>query len=302
MDNGVNGSLGSLKIGFEMSGKTVRIADILPSRKMDEKLLTSRKYATVVASIREIGIIEPPILHALSAGSNAKYLLLDGHMRVEALKEIGQDTVFCLLSTDDETYTYNNKVNQVTPIQEHFMILRAIERGVSEGRIANALKVDVGLIRQKRDLLQGICPEAVELLRDATAGAMTIRKLKKVKPSRQVEVAEMMLMVNNFSSVYCEALIAATPKELFADNRQANKNPKISSEDIARMEREMETLQRDLQAHEDNYGQNFLNLVVVRGYLSKLLDNGGVVRFLSNNHSELLTPFEQIVESTSMER
>ncbi|MEN6355559.1 MAG: plasmid partitioning protein RepB C-terminal domain-containing protein [Armatimonadota bacterium] len=207
MDNVFGDSIGALKIGFEMNGKTLRLADILPSRKPDEKLQASRKFATVVASIREVGIIEPPIVHPMGNGPDAKYLLLDGHMRIEALKEIGCDTVFCLISTDDESYTYNNKVNQVTAIQEHFMILKAIERGVSEDRIASALKVDVSFIRQKRNLLQGICPEAVDLLKDVAAGAVTIRKLKKVKPSRQVEIVEMMLMVHNFSSVYCEALI-----------------------------------------------------------------------------------------------
>lgn len=67
------------------------------------------------------------------------------------------------------------------------------------------------------------------------------------------------------------------------------------------MQWEMETLQRDLQAHKDTYGQNFLNLVIVRGYLSRLLDNGRVVRFLSNHHSDLLNAFQQVVESTSLE-
>jgi hypothetical protein len=301
MDNVNDNNIGSLKIGFEMNGKTVRIADILPSRKPDDKLLLGRKYATVVASIREVGIIEPPVVHPMGNGPDAKYLLLDGHMRMEALKEIGQDTVFCLISTDDETYTYNNKVNQVTAIQEHFMILKAIERGVSEERIASALKVDVGLIRQKRNLLQDICNEAVILLKEVAASVSTIRKLKRVKPSRQVEIVEMMLIVHNFSSVYCEALIAATPKTLLADNCKAKKNPKLSAEDIARMEREMETLQCDMQDYEETYGQNFLNLVVVRGYLSKLLDNGRVVRFFSNNYPDMLHAFQQIVESTSLE-
>ncbi len=218
MDSDTDNGSGELKIGFEMSGKTVKLAEILPSHKLDAKHRASRKYATIVASIREVGIIEPPIVHSLDdSKGGAKYLLLDGHMRIEALKEIGLDSVFCLLSTDDETYTYNNKVNQVTPIQEHFMILNAIQRGVSEQRIASALKVDIGLIRQKRNLLNGVCPEAVEMLKDVTAGAMTIRQLKRVKPSRQIEIVEMMLMVSNFSSVYCEALIAATPKDQLAD-------------------------------------------------------------------------------------
>jgi hypothetical protein len=111
----------------------------------------------------------------------------------------------------------------------------------------------------------------------------------------------MMTMVRNFSSAYCEALVAGTPKTLLSSKYPARKHPKLSSEDIARMEREMESLQRDMQDYEETYGQNFLNLVVVRGYISKLLDNGHVVRFLSNNHPDVLNAFQQIVESTSLE-
>ncbi|MFB3882429.1 MAG: plasmid partitioning protein RepB C-terminal domain-containing protein [Armatimonadota bacterium] len=289
------------KLSFEMSGKWLPLADMLPSRRPDGKLTGSRKYATVLASIREVGVIEPLVVHPLGAAAEGKYLLLDGHLRLEALKELGQERAPCLIATDDETYTYNAKVNQVSAIQEHFMILKALERGVSEARIANALKVDVKRIREKRDLLQGVCPEAVALLKDASAPAAAIQKLKRVKPPRQVEIVEMMLLVNNFSSVYCEALVAATPKALLADNGKAKKHPALRPEDIARMEREMETLQRDLQAHEDSYGENFLHLVVVRGYLSRLLENERVVRFVSQHSPDVLTAFQQIVESTSLE-
>jgi RepB plasmid partitioning protein len=48
------------------------------------------------------------------------------------------------------------------------MILKAIERGVSEERIAKALNVDVPTIRRKRQLLDGICPEVADLLKKNT--------------------------------------------------------------------------------------------------------------------------------------
>jgi hypothetical protein len=44
------------------------------------------------------------------------------------------------------------------------MILRAVELGPSEEGIASALAVNVSAIRQKRDLLQGLAPEAVTSL------------------------------------------------------------------------------------------------------------------------------------------
>lgn len=41
-------------------------------------------------------------------------------------------TAACLASTDDEAFTYNKRISRLAPIQEHRMILKAIERGVPE--------------------------------------------------------------------------------------------------------------------------------------------------------------------------
>jgi ParB-like chromosome segregation protein Spo0J len=39
---------------------------------------------------------------ARDRGEPGKYLLLDGHLRIEALKDMGKTDVVCLISTDDE--------------------------------------------------------------------------------------------------------------------------------------------------------------------------------------------------------
>ena len=87
-----------------------------------------------------------------------KYLLLDGHLRIDVLKDMGQTDVTCLVSTDDEAFTYNKRVNRLAMIQEHKMILKAIERGVPEERIAKALNVDVQSIRAKAAASGGNLP------------------------------------------------------------------------------------------------------------------------------------------------
>ena len=56
-----------------------------------------------------------------------------------ALRDLGRSVAPCLVAIDDEAYTYNNRVNRVSTIQEHFMIRRAVERGVSPERLAKAL-------------------------------------------------------------------------------------------------------------------------------------------------------------------
>src|SRR5208283_2347264 len=72
------------------------------------------------------------------------------------------------------------------------MILKALKNGVSEERIATALNVNVGSIRKKRDMLDGICPEAIELLRNSHMTADAFAVLRKMKPVRQIEAAEYM--------------------------------------------------------------------------------------------------------------
>ncbi len=54
--------------------------------------------------MREVGIIEPLIVFPHN-GQSDTYLLLDGHVRLEVLRQIGETHARCLVATDDETYT-----------------------------------------------------------------------------------------------------------------------------------------------------------------------------------------------------
>jgi hypothetical protein len=160
--------------------------------------------------------------------------------------------------------------------------------------------VDVAAIRRKRDLLEGICPEAVQLLKDKRAPAGAFREMRKVKPMRQIEMAELMVAANNFSGAYAQCLLAATPQEQLLEPDKPKEVRGLSPEDMSRMEREMENLGQDLRSVEDSHGRNVLNLVLVVGYLKKLLDNARVVRYLSQNSAEILAEFQKIVETKSL--
>ena len=58
----------------------------------------------------------------------------------------------------------------------------------------------------------------------------------------------------------------------------------------------MESLSRDFRTIEETHGQNVLNLVLIAGDLKKLLDNGRVVRYLSQNYLEILDEVQKIAE------
>lgn len=292
----------AVQMAFNPEGMMVPIGQILPVRTVRPEMRKGQQYQRLFASIRELGVIEPLIIFPQdsSDGRDRRYTLLDGHFRLDVLKELGRTEAFCLIAKDDEGFTYNHKVNRMAPIQEHFMILRALEHGVTEERIAATLSVDARAIKLKRDLLVGICPEAVALLKDRKVTAKALRELKRAVPMRQIEMAELMVAANNFSTDYAMCLIAATPEKDLVDTDKAKVLPGVRAEDIARMEREMELLGKDFLMIEESHGKNTLNLVLAVAYLRKLLDNASVVKYLSQRHSDILGEFQKLAEAPDL--
>ena len=107
------------------SDSTVRVAlgDLNPLRPVTDAVRRTRKYSQIIASVREIGMVEP-LMIAKDRKATGKYLVLDGHLRLEVLKELGEEDALCLVASEDEGYTYNNRINRLAIIQEHKMILR----------------------------------------------------------------------------------------------------------------------------------------------------------------------------------
>lgn len=292
----------TVQMAFDPTGMMVPIHQILPVRTVRPDMRKGRQYLRLFASIKEMGVIEPLMVYPqeMSGGGERRFTLLDGHFRLDVLKELGRTEAFCLIAKDDESFTYNHKVNRMAPIQEHFMILRAIENGVAEERIAASLSVDVKAIRIKRDLLVGICPEAVALLKDKNMTTKGLRELKRVAPMRQIEMAELMVAANNFSTDYAMCLIAATPEKDLIDTDKNKILPGMKPEDIARMEREMEVLGRDFLMIEESHGKNTLNLVLAVAYLRKLLDHANVVKYLSQRHPDILSELQKLSEAPDL--
>lgn len=287
-------------LGFVPEPISVPMDRILPSRKVPVGLATSRKFRQIRSSIEEVGLIEPLSIAAKDVGTG-QHLLLDGHVRLVVLRDLGHDVAPCLVATDDEAYTYNNRINRLSTIQEHFMIRRAIERGVSPERLAKVLSVDVSHITKKINLLDGLCPEAIELLKDRQFSVELGRVLRKMKPTRQVECAELMVSANNLTVPYVEALLVATPATALVDGAGARKMMGVTLEQMSRMEREMANLQGQYRVVEQSYGEDVLNLVLARGYLAKLLENPKVTKYLKQEQPEVLEQFAAIVEATALE-
>jgi hypothetical protein len=212
------------------------------------------------------------------------------------LKERGETEVVCLIAKDDEAFTYNKRISRMATVQEHKMILTAIQKGVPEERLARALNVNISSIRNKRRLLDGICDEVVQLLQDRHVPLNTFTELKRLKPMRQIEVSDMMIAMNRFSMTYAKSLVAATSQHMLVkDERKAMKG--ISPEQLEKMERESANLEREFKLIENEYGTDHLDLVLATGYLCRLQENARMVGHLAKFFPEILAEFQNIAQT-----
>ncbi len=273
----------------------IELNKIVALRTITTNMRSSRKYRAIASSMQELGMIEPLVVHP-APNDTAMYLLLDGHLRADILRAQGVTTVRCLIAKDDEAYTYNKHINPLSTIQEHHMLVKALNDGVSEERIARVLHIDLKTLRQKRELLVGICAEAADLLKDkpVTSGCFAI--FRKMTALRQIEAAELMATISNYSAVLAKTILAAsTPDQLVKPGTR--KAPKaMTPEQIAHLEQEMTNSQAGLAALKDSYGAERLELQVACRYLNTILGNPRLRKYLTKQHSDLLKELDQITK------
>lgn len=284
---------GTMKIGFDTQTITLRLDQIASLKVLEPKVLSSEKFKQIVSSVREIGIIEPPVVSHSKAGG--KYMLLDGHLRIEALRQVGGSDVECLVSTDDEAFTYNKHVNRLSTIQEHRMVQKAVKL-VSEEHLAKVLNLDVGSIVRKRNLIEGICPEAVELLKDKMVAAGAFSLLRRMKPLRQIEAAQLMIQARTYSISYAKAILIHTPKEQLVNPNRPKEIKGADGIDMMQIEMRYEA-QKEA---EKTYAKEVFNLTLAKNFIVTLLENPRIVKHLQAHHLEILGQYQKLADMKSI--
>ena len=282
-------------MAFRSECVRLSIDKLIPLKVVTQALKQSKKYRQIVSSLSIVGPVQPPVVRSVQDYSG-RYYLLDGHLLIEAHKDLGITEVDCLVATNDDTYTYNKRVNRLALIQEHKMILRALDRGVSEEKMAKALGLSLASIRRRAVLVNDVCVEAVELLGDQPCPAGVFPVLRKMKPARQVESVNLMIGQNNYSVSFATAMLAAThPSDL--SRRQIKRvNGVPTKESMEQMERELSSLQEQIKTTDKAYGEEILQLATIKAYLLALLTNASIVKWLARHNREYLEEFQKIAE------
>jgi hypothetical protein len=282
----------NVRCAFQSTILTLPLKSIVPQRSIESKVRRSAIFKQILASVREIGLIESLVVYP-QEGNN--FLLLDGHLRFEALKILGVDEVRCILSTDDEGYTYNKRVNHIPPVAQHFMLLEALKSGVVEERIAATLNVDVAAIKKRVRMLDGICPEVVEMLRDRKLSLELFPVLRKMKAIGQIATVELMVLRNDYSVSFAKTRLAISPPALLCETSNTRQLKANADAADALLGEDTDGLIQNLRAIEETYGADILTLTVTCAYLKRLFSEASITRYLDQHHPGTMETLKTIV-------
>ena len=121
---------------------------------------------------------------------------------------------------------------------------------------------------RKRDLLNGICPEAIELLKTRRVSATGFSTLRKMKPVRQIKCAELMISANSYTFAFAKAFLSVTPDDLLTKAPATKRLAVVPNPTKTLMEQEANALVEDLKNAEDSYAADMLDLATGCRYFS----------------------------------
>ncbi|MBF0448858.1 MAG: ParB N-terminal domain-containing protein [Magnetococcales bacterium] len=280
----------TVKLAFELQRVKIPLSRLMPTKQLPPNISSTMKYKQTEVSVREVGIIEALLVHPKPDDSGF-YYLLDGHMRIQILDNMGVAETFCTLSTDDEGYIANIMVNRLNSIQEHIMVFQALQNGMSEEVLAGKLGMDVKKVKEKANLLVGISEEVADMLKLRNVPYATFKVLKKMNEYRQMEVVETMIAANDFSEKFANALLKLTHDDQLVERQISRDVEGMTPDQLARVQTELINLETEYKMAEESFADDLLTVTVFVGYLRKLLANERIVEYLEREYREIYQEF-----------
>jgi hypothetical protein len=142
-------------------------------------------------------------------------------------------------------------------------------------------------------MLNGICPEAIQVLIDKPATPQVFSILRKRKAIRQIEAAEHMVAGSTYTIPFAKALLAVTRPEMLEEHPSSRHLEATSMAARSMLKEENDFLLRDLKSVEESYGTDVLTPTVSIAYLERLLGNPRVEKYLDRYHLDILQTLQK---------
>jgi hypothetical protein len=162
------------------------------------------------------------------------------------------------------------------------------KNGLTLAQISASLPTDFEMIRREESDVTGICSNAIDLLRTHPVTASSLTLLKRMKPLRQIEIAEQMVSNSLYTASFVRVFMYATKPELLFDGFKERKNRSWSETATQHFAREEGALLRNLRDLDSDAGRESLYLTVLQAWVFRLLQNATIRRYLERKHIAIL--------------
>ena len=143
---------------------------------------------------------------------------------------------------------------------------------------------------------EGIAAEAVLLLQSKSVSSRMLSVLARMSPSRQAEVARLMVAAGCYDALYARALISATGRSLLSGTR-AHAKVAMSSRNRRAAGQEIGALAGRLNQLSGIGGADLLTLMASRRYTERLLKNNRIRKYLEKNWPEICKDLADLVRA-----
>jgi hypothetical protein len=263
-------------------------------------VIDSCRYRRIRASLEHNSLVDP--LTVLPQAKN-RYLVVDGNLRLKVLKDLRITKARCTTILEEDFYAYSRRVTVLSPMAEYVMILEALSNGVTEERLAAELRVGVRAIQLRKKLLNGIAPEAVELLKHQGVSSITLGYLQEMESLQQIQAAQLMKSGNDCSGLFAAALSDLTsPRQHGTRKRKGETGERSRSRVSVFFEDDMDSLVSELNRARRTYGTDALAATVVCRWLEHLSQNAAVAEYLRRNHTKVHQQIRKVMSHVNAER
>lgn len=270
------------------SFRDIPTSDLIP---LHNRKITERVERRLSASIQGQGLIEPLVVYK----EDNRYIILDGHLRYKILTRLGIPVVPCIIHNQKESFTPNRMVNHLSPVQENRMIEKALTE-LDEKTIATALGLNQLGFRQKKNLLEKLHFEIVELLDKGVISQRLAKDLSYVTKPRQEEIVKAMREHDDFSLTFIRTLILKTRNTQRVYRKNITQTPwnRSAPKKKGLLEKLKETEKKcDFYSQlYRNYSIDIMKLIV---YVRSLITNKIIHEYLKEHHFEILQQYMEIV-------
>lgn len=273
-----------------VNGQDIPIEKLIPLNERRINLKTNRGYHKIVSSIKSIGLIQPLCVYR----ENGHYVILDGFLRLIALKQFGVTTVPCIVYQTKEAYTFNRMVNRLSPYQQSRMLRKSLEI-LDHEEIEKVLGIKSLKFRLGTDLYEHLHPKVIKKLDYNKITRKCAAELTYVNKDRQLEILLEMKKCNDFSISFGRVLVIKTsPKQ----RNKKKKTRRTWSEDSDKKQELVGRLRKVQERYDffsTLYQQYTTDLLRLGIYVRKLITNDEIRAYLAGAFPDILKCFEGIV-------